>query len=365
MIVRPQYYDDFECIADRCSFTCCRDWRIAVDDDTYSKWSREYRAKVSDGAIILDKDGKCPFLDEKGLCRIVLKEGEEAISQTCHTFPRENHIFETRTEQTLAMGCPEAVDSLWKLQRWEVVGAEKYDTDTTEGLMFYLRDRILALMGDEQVAIETALKTAFYIALDFYDYQVENNEPDREYVDKLFDKSNVEEIVKAINGVQRNYSDHIYEQNELLMDIMENYRRKGIYSDIIEPIATAAGLYEQDEYEAEFLEGRKTFENEWNKLQNEIRLLMQEEIFSSLYLPEGDIYTIVLKLQWLGITYAALKQMMFLVWKKNGCLEYTIRRKLVCVLIRMTGYSEGDIEEYLENSFEEIIWDWGYMGLIV
>ena len=31
----------------------------------------------------------------------------------------------------------------------------------------------------------------------------------------------------------------------------------------------------------------------------------------------------------------------------------------------MTGYDKEDIYEYLENSFEELIWDWGYLALII
>ena len=31
----------------------------------------------------------------------------------------------------------------------------------------------------------------------------------------------------------------------------------------------------------------------------------------------------------------------------------------------MTGYENDDIYEYLENSFEAPIWDWGYFALIV
>jgi len=34
------------------------------------------------------------------------------------------------------------------------------------------------------------------------------------------------------------------------------------------------------------------------------------------------------------------------------------------VISRMTGYEEDDIREYLENSFEELLWEWGYFALI-
>ena len=39
--------------------------------------------------------------------------------------------------------------------------------------------------------------------------------------------------------------------------------------------------------------------------------------------------------------------------------------QIVAVLFRITGYCDDDIIEYLEDSFEEIIWDWGYIDLIL
>ena len=35
--MKPDYYEDFTCIADRCSFTCCREWKIGVDDGHFCK----------------------------------------------------------------------------------------------------------------------------------------------------------------------------------------------------------------------------------------------------------------------------------------------------------------------------------------
>ena len=36
--MQPDYYKEFTCIADQCSFTCCREWKIGVDDVTFKKW---------------------------------------------------------------------------------------------------------------------------------------------------------------------------------------------------------------------------------------------------------------------------------------------------------------------------------------
>ena len=35
---QPDYYNKFKCIADKCSITCCQEWKIAVDDATNRKW---------------------------------------------------------------------------------------------------------------------------------------------------------------------------------------------------------------------------------------------------------------------------------------------------------------------------------------
>ena len=59
-------------------------------------------------------------------------------------------------------------------------------------------------------------------------------------------------------------------------------------------------------------------------------------------------------------------QAVFLSWQKNNCkeLDYETVRDYIVVITRMTGYEEADVREYLENSFEELLWDWGYFALI-
>ena len=69
--------------------------------------------------------------------------------------------------------------------------------------------------------------------------------------------------------------------------------------------------------------------------------------------------------QWIAINYVVIFQALFLSWKLKGDISYEDVEKIVAVIIRMTGYSDEDIEEYLEASFQEIIWEWGYMALLM
>ena len=62
----------------------------------------------------MKNDGMCPFLNEQKLCKIVLRDGEGAISETCHTFPREEHEYIGRVERALTPGCLAVLDLLWQ-----------------------------------------------------------------------------------------------------------------------------------------------------------------------------------------------------------------------------------------------------------
>lgn len=95
----PDYYNKFQCIADKCRDTCCRSWEVDVDEDTF------YYYKVQEGEfgkylnahlhedddykyIPMKEDGYCPFLTKEGLCDIYCHLGEQAMCQVCQEYPR-------------------------------------------------------------------------------------------------------------------------------------------------------------------------------------------------------------------------------------------------------------------------------------
>ena len=87
-----------------------------------------------------------------------------------------------------------------------------------------------------------------------------------------------------------------------------------------------------------------------------------------------DLEHMVLQMQWIAIAYTAIRQSLFLKWSlgvdadrisADTVLGYETVRDYMVVISRMTGYEDEDIREYLENSFAELIWDWGYFALII
>lgn len=117
-ILTPSFYDGFRCIADRCTYTCCKDWEIPIDEATYSKYEETgIVPKDSDRFYIKDgirrmkrlEDGSCNFLNEQGLCQLVMEHGESVLCNTCAVFPRRISQRQNVREIGLSNACPEVL----------------------------------------------------------------------------------------------------------------------------------------------------------------------------------------------------------------------------------------------------------------
>ena len=75
----PDYYKDFQCIADKCKDSCCIGWEIMIDSKSYKKYQNvkgEFRDRLMKGidhegtpAFHLDDRDRCVFLNQKNLKR--------------------------------------------------------------------------------------------------------------------------------------------------------------------------------------------------------------------------------------------------------------------------------------------------------
>lgn len=114
----PRYYQNFTCIADRCKHSCCVGWEIDVDEDTlklYQNSSHPYAEKILESIdphdtphFCLGEGERCPHLNERGLCRIILSLGEDALCDICREHPRFYHETSHGMEVGLGMACEEA-----------------------------------------------------------------------------------------------------------------------------------------------------------------------------------------------------------------------------------------------------------------
>lgn len=134
--LQPKYVSKFQCDGKICPANCCkRDWRILIDEETFEKYLRlesseheitKHLEKNPEGVgwLIKQVNGSCPFMTENCLCSIQRKHGEEFLSQTCMSYPRQLHNFGEIIERTLTPTCPLAADLILNSERLEFEFAE-------------------------------------------------------------------------------------------------------------------------------------------------------------------------------------------------------------------------------------------------
>lgn len=120
MIV-PDFYKSFHCIAGDCKKSCCIGWELDLDDETWERYRgtkgpfgvrlRAVEEDIEEDGVIFHtfplKNGRCPMLNEKGLCDICLEMGETALSVVCTEYPRYSLGFCGKVERSLSLSCEE------------------------------------------------------------------------------------------------------------------------------------------------------------------------------------------------------------------------------------------------------------------
>lgn len=138
----PDYYKEFQCIADKCEDTCCAGWQIVIDDKALAKY-KKIRGKFGwrmlrsvnwrEGTFCQDKDKRCAFLNDENLCDLYINKGEKSLCKTCRMYPRHIEEFEGLREITLSISCPEVARILMERETpvtfltYEKEGEEEYE----------------------------------------------------------------------------------------------------------------------------------------------------------------------------------------------------------------------------------------------
>lgn len=378
----PDYYSEFICTADNCPLTCCQEWKIYVDDLTKEKWKTLTPPESAGGhkknlnsftekkegqrVIRLTDDHRCPFLTKNLLCSLVLTYNADVLSETCTTFPREYHDFSDHREASLMPCCPAVID-LWR-QKKHLTFPEVSSISLNPA--FLLREKITALMQGDSIRLpdpSLPLMQSFYILQELYRKEEKGQSLTDAVIEDCFTPSTLSELQRAIYDLPVSVTDTILECNELLQDLAVNYLEEGLYEEYLEPLITQA---EQLSEMAEDLLLSKwdSFCLQLKAFYPLLRSFLANEIYSDLLAPD-DTSTehMLIRLQWTAIQYAAIRQALFLTYlpENAGTLSYESVRQALVILTRMTGYEEEDIYEYLENSFESLLWDFGYLAFIM
>lgn len=155
----PEYYEAFHCIAGACEDSCCAGWEIDIDEESYEYYQqvsgtfgkrlreniKEYTGEEDERyerhGFALKKERRCPFLNERNLCDIILELGEGALCYVCTHTPRNYFEYNDTREITVSPSCPEAGRLIFfrkaPVQVVEQEVSEKFPWEETEEERFF------------------------------------------------------------------------------------------------------------------------------------------------------------------------------------------------------------------------------------
>uniref|UniRef100_UPI003FF0AD70 flagellin lysine-N-methylase n=1 Tax=Lachnospira sp. TaxID=2049031 RepID=UPI003FF0AD70 len=371
----PDYYDEFQCIADKCSDNCCiGGWEIDIDEDTYERYqqmSGETGEKLRSSIIQTEDgdycfrliDGRCPMLTEEGLCVVHNELGEKYLGVVCSQFPRYSEYYGTIKESGIGMACEEAARIMLCKNRKFTLNIspleEKYEQDSEydseyAAKIFNVREVVFKILCKEDLSVNEKLIVILSLGNEVQkiindgDYDTIKDitaEYTKEYgVDILEDTRSMFD-----NGEFDNISLHDsirqilvpYEEMEILNDTWESMLKDVIYS-----------LFEQmdkDEYTALSEE----FSTYISSREYEYRQLLEYYVFRYFAKSIYD-YDVLGKCQMLVTNFFMIKQMDMLKWLDNHRnYSFDDRMDIVHIFSRQVEYSE----ENIENLYEDFIFD--------
>lgn len=169
-VFAPDYYGDFACIAGGCRHSCCIGWEIDIDPETAEyyksfpgKFGERLRKNIDFGedfsSFHLCENERCPFLNKKGLCDIIINIGEESLCGICSDHPRFRNFFSERTEIGLGLCCEAAAKlilerkSKTKLVEMDSDGGEEpISKEETAFLAF--RERVFDVIQNGKLSVD-------------------------------------------------------------------------------------------------------------------------------------------------------------------------------------------------------------------
>ncbi|MBQ3137500.1 MAG: flagellin lysine-N-methylase [Clostridia bacterium] len=243
-LVMPAYCTGFKCTANKCSDNCCIGWEIDIDGETadfYSRVKGDFGAKLKENiahgecSSFILKGERCPFLNEKNLCDIIINLGEEHLCQICADHPRYYEWFGDIKEGGIGLCCEEAAKLILTAGNpvyftetdipEEVNGS--FDKELFE-LLYKARDRIFFFLYDEFESIKTIVSRILFFA-EKLQYNIDN------YIDELpAENDAMEEKTGDMLSVLRSLSEMepIDEKwTDYLADAVSTYKKTDINED--------------------------------------------------------------------------------------------------------------------------------------
>ena len=367
----PHYYKAFHCIASDCRDNCCvGGWEIDIDEETaqyYLSMEGEFGDRLRNSITRTDeycfrlKDGKCPFLDSKGLCEIYQVLGEDKMGVVCTQFPRYTDYYGAVKETGIGLACEEAARIICQdkeaftfdektIDEEEAADAE-FDAPLAKQL-FAVRSQIFAMLTDTKIALEDKLILILEVC---HQLQEAVNVNDTAACNQIAQSSYMEwekfaDTQKQSLQISKNESAGADRQDGLerilcAYDALEvlnedwNRQKEALFSVLHGEDFSAQA------YRDSFARFKRSVQEREREYINLIAYFVFRYFMKAAY--DHDVYG---KAQLITANYLVLQEMDFLRWIQNGeKYAFEDRMELIHIFSREVEYSEENLEDLAEE----------------
>ncbi len=250
---RPDYYDKFKCIADKCTDSCCIGWEIDIDPDMLKVYEKEggalgekLKKNINDGSFILTEDERCPFLQSDGLCELICQKGDGYLCEICREHPRYYEFYGEYLDMGIGLCCEETCRLLFaedKPLTFISEGEAAADEEIEELLV--LRQELCNRIQDENTSLEE-----LFFSFDSEIFEIwEGFEPydDRWSKTAEYIKEHFGELVSLKDEFNEYIAERSYEYRRLAVYLLHRYFMRSLYS-VPSVILRGISLYMKTQY---------------------------------------------------------------------------------------------------------------------
>ncbi|MBQ8176950.1 MAG: flagellin lysine-N-methylase [Oscillospiraceae bacterium] len=335
----PEYYKNFMCIADRCGDNCCIGWEIDIDSKTaayYDSVTDDFGTKLLNNisntdpkSFILGENERCPFLNDRNLCEIILTLGEDKLCNICTEHPRYYEWFGNIKEGGIGLCCEEAAriiisaDNPSATYEMEIPDEENdFEKTPLHACLLEVREEILAYLTCDNLPLNVKIR-------DIIDYAslVQNNIDNGIY--------DVPDIVPSLEYGEYHFTDIL-----AFMAALEPIDEKWLpYLDNITQIYdTACNKKEQ------FLQNNPDVEK---YLRNVAVYFIWRYFMKGTFDEE-----IVSRVKLMAVSVSVIGYMYLCKWLENGTLTHEDCAQLAKSYSKEIEYSEENLEAMLDAAYE-------------
>jgi len=284
-------------------------------------------------------------------------------------------------EYSLSCACPAVVDKINN-----IAGKMKFlldgEENSKDGIPSEdkIRETMIRIMQNSKFSLKDRILLVFNMLLFMKKELIITNENISKYQDEKYLLS----LVDIWNGKEINNEDSCKELNELFLDIVQNYKKVKNFSyylkdisDLAENLKIENSLTQWYNFKIEFGQYEKLIEN-----------CMVSKIFSNCI--SDDIDEMIMSFQLVITEYVMVRYSTFLIGLKNEIVcndsqlicenndaspeqSHSVKKKIhysdirdyIVIYTRIIGYNADGIREFWEDSFDEAVWEFGYMLFLI